>query len=322
MRPKPITYILTSLILLLLFTPAPVNALGMAKLVIKAVDEDGRPMEGAKVELQFQGGGLEKDATRGVTDDHGVFSATGFSSDGMSGGGVDKEGYYTSAFHHDFYRKTFGMWQPWGKELMVVMRPIVNPVPMYARNSWFYIPEVGKEIGFDLTKADWVIPYGQGTQSDFIFKVERRYNSIDDFDATLTMTFTNPYDGILNIKDGGGGDYNVGSRFRLPRIAPLTGYEKKLVQRLSTSDPGFYANNPDDNNYIFRVRSEVDVDGKLKRAMYGKIRGTVFVEPRSSKTGGIRLYYYLNPDYTPNLEFDPNRNFFSNLPQGEWAGLP
>lgn len=312
-------------LMILLFAMAqvtPVHAIGMAKLVIKVVDEGGKPMEGAKVELQFQGGGLEKDATRGETDDQGIYSSSGYSSDGVTGGGVDKDGYYTSVFHHDFYRKNLGMWQPWGKELTVVMRPIVNPVPMYVRNRWFEIPEVGKEIGFDLMKADWVIPYGQGTTADFIFKVDRRYGSNIDFDATLTLTFSNPYDGIQLFKDDGGGDFNVGSWFRLPRTAPNAGYEPKLVKSLSTKSPDFYANNPDDDNFLFRVRSEVDGEGKLKRAMYGKIRGAVLVEPRSSKTGKIKMYYYLNPDYTPNLEFEPQRNLFISLPSNENVRQP
>jgi len=42
--------------------------------------------------------------------------------------------------------------------------------------------------------------------------------------------------------------------------------------------------------------------------MYGKIKGKIEFEPRRSKTAKIYLYYYLNPDYTRNLEFDPKRN--------------
>lgn len=305
----------------------PAHASGMAKLVIKVIDEEGQPLEGAKVVLHFQGGELDKDATRGETNDKGIYSSSGFSSDGVTGGGVYNDGYYKSVFAHDFYVTKFGMWQPWGKELTVVMRPIDNPVPMYVRDNWFDIPEAGKEIGFDLMKADWVIPYGQGTTADFVFKVDRRYENIDNYDATLTLTFSNPFDGILNIKDDGGGDFNVGSAFRLPRIAPPTGYEAKFTTRRSTSDPRTYSTNPDDNNYIFRVRSEVDEEGKLKRAMYGKIRGRIKVGPQGHKgglnVGGVvGMNYYLNPDYTTNLEFDPKRNLFISLPNDENVRQP
>lgn len=307
---------------------APAYALGMANLNLKVIDEEGYSLDGAKVVLHFQGGDLDKDATRGETDDKGIYSASGFSSDGVTGGGVYKDGYYMSVFSHDFYVTRFGMWQPWGKELTVVMRPIVNPVPMYVRNNDFDLPALGKEIGFDLEKADWVIPYGLGTQADFIFKVERRYDNFDNFDATMTLTFSNPFDGIQIVKDDGGGDFNAGSRFRLPRTAPDTGYLTKLQKRISEGSYGYHSDKADSNNFIFRVRSEVDKDGKLKRAMYGKIRGDMKFYPVVSKVAGkegagsIGLLYYLNPDYTRNLEFDPQRNLFITLPKREKVSYP
>lgn len=289
----------------------PAHAISMAKLNLKVINEEGHPLEGAKVELQFQGGGLEKDATRGETDDQGFYSASGFSSDGVTGGGVDKDGYYTSVFHHDFYVTRFGMWQPWGKELTVVMRPIVNPVPMYVRNAFFYFPALGKEIGFDLEKADWVIPHGLGTKADFVFKVDQRYDNGNNYDATMILTFSNPFDGIQVVKDDSGGDFNAGSQYRLPRTAPESGYLPKLQKRNSWGSTGGHSDMEDDNNYIFRVRSEIDENGKLKRAMYGKIRGELRYGPGSG--GMIGMHYYLNPDYTRNLEFDPKRNLFIKL---------
>jgi hypothetical protein len=74
------------------------------------------------------------------------------------------------------------------------------------------------------------------------------------------------------------------------------------------------------NNYIFRVRSEVDENGKLKQAMYGKIRGDLWYTPGSG--GKIKMHYYLNPDYTRNLEFDPERTLFIGLPKNEGTGQP
>ncbi len=298
----------------------PLHALGMAKLVLKVVNEDGQPLEGARVSLRFQGGGLEKDRTTGETDKNGIFGASGMSNDGSTGGGVDKDGYYKSVFHHDFYVTHFGMWQPWGKELTVVMRPVVNPVPMYVRDTHFKIPVKNQEVGFDLEKGDWVIPYGQGTKADFVFRIDQRYDDGNNFDCRMTLTFSNPLDGIQVIKDDGGGDFNVGSRYRLPRTAPEIGYLSKLQKRNSTGSHGYVLDMKDDNNYIFRVRSEVDENGKLKRAMYGKIRRDIWYTPGSG--GKIKMYYYLNPDYTRNLEFDPQRNLFTNRPKDEYTAWP
>jgi len=300
-----------------IFRPIDVHAIGMAKVTVTVVDEDGNPIDAALVKIRFQGGTLDKDAVTGLTDNKGVFSVSGFSADGVVGGGVRKTGYYKSALHHDFHRNILGMWQPWDKEIKVVLRPKINPVPMYVGNKWVQIPAIDKEIGFDLMKFDWVTPYGQGTTADFIFLVTRRFKDMNDFDATLTMRFSNPYDGIQEIMTDRGGDFNVGSEFRLPRYAPESGYRAKLVKRLSRSDPDFFALKETITNYLFRVRSEVDEKGNVKRAMYGKIINDVKIDPRGNTTGDIRFTYYLNPDYTRNLEYDPKANLFSPLPKGE-----
>ncbi len=314
MIPRVWYFVATLTLTVVLVSIGTSYAVGMAKLSIKVVDEYGHRIEGAEVRVRFQGGGLEKDRKRGLTDEEGVFNSSGFSSDGSTGGGVDKDGYYTSVFHHDFYVSRFGVWQPWSKEITAIMRPIINPVPMYVRDNFFKIPIVGDEVGFDLEKADWVIPHGQGTHADFVFRTEREWDDFDNFDAKMALTFSNPLDGIQFYKDDGGGDYNTGSRFRSPRTAPESGYQSKLQKRTSRGTYGNHSDDIDDYNYIFRVRSEVDEDGKLKRAMYGKIRGDLKFSPGSLSIG---MLYYLNPDYTRNLEFDTERNLFGPLPRGE-----
>lgn len=327
MNTQRLSLALLLVFLLVVHLPTPACAFGIAKITLKVVDEESRPVEGAQVEACLYGGCSTADAIKGITDTEGIFSASGSSPDGVTGGGVRKEGYYISGFHRDFVAKKFGRWQPWNKEIIVVMRPIVDPVSMYVRNRFFEIPQHGKEIGFDLMKADWVIPYGQGTHSDFIFRIDRRYKDIDEYEATMTLTFSNPHDGILVVKDGRGGDFSVGSIFRLPRTAPAEGYQAKLVKRSSRGTAGKHTDRAEDNNFIFRVRSEVDKQGKLKQAMYGKILGDLNFAPIGSLNskeglGAIGMHYYLNPDYTRNLEFDPKRNLFISLPKGEGTGQP
>jgi hypothetical protein len=292
----------------------------VAKISVKVVDEEGIPVDGAKIELCFYGGCLTKDSTIGTTDKNGSFSATGSSRDGVTGGGVEKAGYYNSVFHHDFFIRSTGVWQPWNKQIKVVLRPVVKPVPMYVRNRNFLFPAINKDLGFDLMMADWLAPYGAGLHRDFILRVDRIFKDSDNFDATFTLTFPNNYDGIQVIKDNRGGDFSVGSQFQLPRIAPEEGYQSKLIKRVSSGTYGFRTAKDDGNNYIFRVRSESE-NGKFKRAMYGKIMGDIRFGPVGGN-GGFEMHYYLNPDYTRNLEFDPKRNLFSNLPQTEGVALP
>ena len=67
----------------------------------------------------------------------------------------------------------------------------------------------------------------------------------------------------------------------------------------------------DTRHYIFRIRSEEE-NGKFKRAMYGKIISDIEISNPSKrgKLPGIEFKYYLNPDYTTNLEYDPEENLF------------
>ncbi len=312
---------LTFIVVFLLVSPhvTSAQAFGIAKIVVKIMDEAGEPVKAAHLNIRFSS---DSGTVKGFTDDHGIFDAKAMSNDGVILGDITKEGYYESGLAHSFYVTRLGMWQPWGKELTVVMRPIVNPVPMYVRDFSFKVPVLNKEVGFDLEKADWVIPYGLGVKSDFVFKIKQIYENGDNYDATMTLTFTNPFDGIQVVKDDGGGDFNAGSRFRLPRAAPETGYLQKLERRIAWGSFGRQSNMEDDNNYIFRVRSEIDENGKLKRAMYGKIRNKLRYYVGSGNGGTIGMYYFLNPDYTHNLEFDPTRNLFIKLPDGEWTGQP
>lgn len=294
----------------------------VAKLSLKVVDEEGRSIEGVNIELCFYGGCLTKDAIKGATDKNGLFSAVGSSTDGVTGGVAKKEGYYNSVFHQDFFVRRTGMWQPWNKQLKVVLRPIVKPVPMYVRNQHFLnLPTINKEVGYDLSKSDWVAPYGVGQNSDFIFKVKKNYKNYTNFDSKLILSFSNKNDGIQIIKDNRGGDFSVGSVFRLMRNAPENGYNQILIKRSSMGTFGMHDDNSEDNNYIFRIRSEIK-NGHLKRAMYGKILGEMTFDVRGTETATIHMHYYLNPDYTQNLEFDPKRNLFTNLPPTEGVALP
>jgi len=58
-------------------------------------------------------------------------------------------------------------------------------------------------------------------------------------------------------------------------------------------------------------------DGKVHKALYGKIHGEIRFDVINSKTAIIIFTYYLNPDGTRNLEFDQKRNLFQNLKSRE-----
>ena len=99
----------------------------LAKVTLNVVDEEGKPVEGANVGICFHGGCLKKDVTVGLTDNNGMFIASGLSSDGQVGGEVKKDGYYYSIFHSDFFYSRLGMWQPWDKKTTVPRHKRVRP---------------------------------------------------------------------------------------------------------------------------------------------------------------------------------------------------
>lgn len=297
-----------------------------AKVTAKVVNEDGMPMSGEEIMIGFEGPGGKGETAKGLTDLNGYFTASGKTIRAVSFYLINKPGYYDTYSEIEFHKSESGLlkgrWLPWNPEVTLVMRKIENPVAMYARDmgrpGYITIPVTGKDVGFDLIEYDWVEPYGRGKQADFIFKLDKTFKSIYEYDGTLTLTFSNKYDGIQLVKE----DRRYGSSLKLPRFAPENGYQKKLVKHNKRESPSKPTENDfkEDNNYIFRIRSE-EKDGKLKRAMYGKIQGDIEFSTGGEGKGAIMFKYYLNPDYTRNLEFDPKQNLFKGLKSTEEVGL-
>lgn len=290
-----------------------------AKVTVKVVDEFSNPVENAEVVVGFQGAGPQgiKDvAVRGITGVDGVFSASRKTIDHIAYA-AEKKGYYKSYVDYHFTTSTNGRWQPWSQEFTLVLRKIENPVPMYVRKFRLELPINDKPVGFDLIEYDWVAPYGRGDHADIIFKYTGTYTKADDFNKKLVVAFTNKFDGIQLVKE----NRRHGSMLKLPKHAPETGY-KSILTRSRSRIPG----NPlkedaaEDNNYIFRIRSE-EKDGKLIRAMYGKIYGDISFDTNAFGKVSIIFRCFLNPDYTKNLEFDPKQNLFNNLSALDRVGL-
>jgi hypothetical protein len=297
---------------------------GLAKITIVVVDEFDRPIEGANVGIGFQydkSWATDVRGARGLTDVNGKFSASN-TGNVYIGYGARKDGYYESSNRYQFEESSLAVWKPWNPELKVILRKIENPVPMYARDlrrllKALVIPVADKEVGFDLIEFDWVVPYGRGFVSDFIFYLTMIDNSLEDYEYNLKIKFSNEFDGIIAFDE----EVLHGSLLKLPRMAPVDGYKKEISSFTSGLKRGAKNSSNNNRHYIFRIRSEQEGE-KLKRAMYGKIISDIDVlSVRGSKLPAIFFKYYLNPDYTRNLEFDQKRNLFGNLPERERVGI-
>lgn len=319
---EKILFVLFAVSLSVVYAEKAEALLKSTKFTVLVVDENGKPVEKANIGVGLEkniGWGTDSSGQQGITGSDGRLTFSG-ESNGHITYGANKYGYYRSNYDFDFQRKNLFRWEPWNPELEIVLRKIENPVPMYARilNN-LQIPVVGKDVGFDLIESDWVIPYGKGRIPDFMFNLEIIDNGGDDFEYNLRLKFPNRYDGIQTFKEN-----NLqGSDYLLPRIAPLDGYNGEITTFLKGLKRGAKMSWNKDQHYIFRVRSE-ERSGKLIKSMYGKILGDINVHgrPRRKGVAVIDFTYYLNPDYTRNLEFDPKNNLFKNLPDLEQVKMP
>ena len=253
------------------------------------------------------------------TDEEGVVRVTAKSKrNDLHYSATAPSGYYrTRRARYEYSHQEDGKWQPDNQKFEVVLKRIKNPIPMYAKGVGLVrgleMPELGKEVGFDLIRADWVAPYGKGRVSDLVFSMESRFVSIYDFDCSLTISFSNAGDGLIGVKK----PLNQGSRLRLEYYAPVGGYAPVLERKAfahSKMEP-MTVGYDKEQNYYFRIRTVLDENGEVESAHYGKIHGDIQFWPN----GKIRFRYYLNPRPNDrNLEFDPERNLFP----GERVVLP
>ena len=94
------------------------------------------------------------------------------------------------------------------------------------------------------------------------------------------------------------------SQFPFPYEAPEEGYENQIL----TLD--YYmrevVSNIDSSDYVFRIRTVINEDGKIESTLYGRIEGPILVMGNHQITP-IKFIYLLNP--TPNdRNLEPARN--------------
>ena len=284
-------------------------------------------------------GGGRPNRYQGYTDTNGVCVLKGEGNGGTASVYVKKEGYYGSSGYRVGITNVTGIvgmrkWQPWNPTVNVALKQIGKPIPLYAKRlREIEMPVENEPVGFDLVEGDWVSPHGEGKNPDIVFQMDRKPEQVIEktsphgpysktlFDVTLTVHGSNDGDGfhlvpMLPIGHG------PASGLRMPREAPVDGYEPTITKRAynSVAEP-LHTDVRDDANYFFRVRTEKDEDGKIVSALYGKITGDFRFEPHVRKK--VSFTYYINP--TPNdrnLEFDPKKNLFKNLSSQEEVREP
>lgn len=80
------------------------------------------------------------------------------------------------------------------------MKPILNPVPVFAVRRELAIPRIGEPAGLDLLSSDWVSPSGIGSVADFTITLTSTGNKrTGPFELALLVQFSNEGDGIQGL---------------------------------------------------------------------------------------------------------------------------
>ena len=299
----------------------------MAKITIKAVDDDGKPLVGMPVDANFFEGGTR---CKGETDTNGLFVIEGGANYGDAQWRIQKDGYYASEVRYQFSDASERKLKPWNPVVTTIVRRVINPIPMYAKKVKTRIKKTPESLGYDLLVGDWVSPAGKGVVSDFIFQVDGFIKDQQNYQVNLSLSFLHNADGLVPFTyphKPTDPDLPNGSKLLVPHQAPENGYSLSNTWHKShTQNPDVYVHNPtmDDCHkpivFRFRIRSSTNESGIITNAYYGKL-GSVDFWPAGGfwpkgdpQEGYLTFTYGLNP--TPNdrnLEFDPKRNLMKGL---------
>lgn len=270
-----------------------------AKMILRIVNADGVPIPDAEVEFGFWNdyshGGFKNSISRSDANGECVVSGR---CNGSCVWNVTKPGYYRS--HGEWSlsdtqsnpKVVDGKWQPYCATREIVLKQIICPVELsFLEYALIKCPVFDEWLGFDLGCYSWVKPYGKGLHSDMLVKLREEGSGDTAFSASLELCFTNnPFAGAYVLKKDA--DSEMKSVYRADTNAT---YQTKFLYSLSVDGNGKRnANELSEDSYlVFRTRTEVDEDGNLLSAHYGKIYG------KWGFYGGMRAEaFFFNP--TPN----------------------
>lgn len=307
-----------------------------AKITVRVVDEKNTPVTNSTAYVMWsklKTANNPWDGTTGILEEGAVDKNGEFTKAGKTlhkpGIGASCSGYYKSSDVFSFYRSSLGKWQPWDTTVTLRLRPIVNPIPMFLGEKWNTISK-HPEFSFDFLKQDFLPPHGKGEIADCIFKLKREQEGqIDTLGfcqiETITTEFPGKFNGIEPIKSE---DMIPESTFSTPRHAYDKTYSKTIITRKSgyrlhenttSNHPKFSKeriteNDPEEDMFFFRIRSETNPDGTFKSGLYGMMKVPIFqimpsrvAKPSGYEVSGIKYQINMTPN-DRNMEMDERWN--------------
>ena len=211
-------------------------------------------------------------------------------------------------------------WRPTDLVITAALYKIERPVPLFVRrtvlgNGQPIADRVQGLFAYDLIKAAWLPPLGNGEHADIIFERMQREDFGEavnplrpefkgkSYKETVVARFTGEDNGIIEVKPNPNASLMI-------RTAPELGYGASYVLWHSVDSCNQHHESTDKNrHFCFRIRTRRNEKREIVESYYGKIYGDI--RPVSDKKNlyGVTFLYYLNP--TPNdsnLEWDRKNN--------------
>jgi len=305
------------------------------RVTVRVTDfETGEPLPGAEVKVLFPttlkrgyGWGFRSAfAKTARTGGRGRCSLAALASGSAVSVEARAEGHYKSGRKfawRDMAMGTPPIRLPWNPTLELRLDRKGTPVPMFAKHLYeCHVPGLGRACGYDLEAGDWVVPDGKGRTTDILFTIRRE--EVKGEKVYGGWPEPHPYEGVafqMDVEFPGEGNGLVSVRpsgdapRHFLRTAPESGYEPRMTRK------GYYHCPADDEaeergwlpnpdiDYYLRVRTELDEEGNVVSAQYGKVYMDFDVRPYANDGGVFGDFtYYLNP--VPN---DRNVEFGENL---------
>lgn len=303
------------------------------RVVVKGID--GRPLEGMEVGISYPDyGGNNFVSGNGSTDSEGVYEFSGKAYREVFYT-VRREGYY---FTHGTASISKGKGQAMetldSLEIQLVAKEIRNRIPMLAtRNFRPILPPPGTRVGFDFFKNELVEPYGKGEKADVFFLITGEYEDRYNHNSLLTIEFPNEGDGLVEFEM----DVKQGSVLESAHEAPVDGYElNKLTRKSVRTIKGLWPERPghveyervndvrENVGYYIRIRTELDEEGRIASAHYGKIYGDLdFFGAYPEGSYVTANAYYINPTAMDrNVEADTSSSLLDGIEEFDIPKTP
>jgi len=267
-----------------------------AIVTVRIIDDEGKPINAVRSTLAHTD---TFNAKTGFTDADGMYSDELTKIFAQIGGWFEKPGYYKSS--GKFWGWSSGLLvPPADTNFTVVLKRIIDPVPMVYKKIAAYSPRPGEPVGFDLEIGDWVHPDGKGKITDMLITATKNYMSANEFSFSLSVEFIGEENGIQPFYYPSfiGAGYPLKSEFPPPQIAPELGYLKNIEHFSKKIPTERRAKNSLNENIsrIFRVRTVLDEEGKIVSANYGWSFKDIYIESKPGDFVGFSFTYYYNSD--------------------------